>query len=38
VDPKNGTVAVLMVQNVMVKGSGELRKAFHDKVTATFER
>ena len=38
VDTKNGTVAVLMVQNVMVKGSGELRKAFHDKVTATFER
>jgi CubicO group peptidase (beta-lactamase class C family) len=38
VDPENGTVSVLMVQNVMVQGSGELRKAFHEKVTGGASR
>lgn len=33
VDPDHGIVAVFMVQNVMVKGSGDARKAFHDHVT-----
>jgi CubicO group peptidase (beta-lactamase class C family) len=33
IDPEQKTVAVLMVQNVMVKGSAELRNAFHAKIT-----
>ena len=38
VDPDNGTVAVLMAQNVMVPGSRELRNAFHGKVTGSRAR
>lgn len=32
IDPGHDIVAVFLVQNVMVNGSGEMRKAFHDKV------
>lgn len=35
VDPETKTVTVFMVQNVMVKGSNEIRNAFHAKVTGT---
>lgn len=34
VDPQRGIVAILMVQNVMVKGSGELRNAFHSAIAS----
>lgn len=32
VDPENGIVTVFLVQNVLVKGGGDMRKAFHEKV------
>lgn len=32
IDPEHGIVAVFLVQNVMVNGSGDMRKAFHEKV------
>ncbi|MCP5538572.1 MAG: beta-lactamase family protein [Akkermansiaceae bacterium] len=32
IDPERRLVTVLMVQNVLVQGTGDVRKAFHDKV------
>ena len=33
IDPEQKLVTVFMVQNVMVKGSSDIRNAFHTKVT-----
>ncbi len=35
VDPERRLVTVFMVQNILVKGSGDARKAFHDAVHRT---
>ncbi len=32
IDPEHGIVAVFLVQNVMVQGSGDMRKVFHENV------
>ncbi|MCB1230081.1 MAG: beta-lactamase family protein [Verrucomicrobiae bacterium] len=36
VDPERGIVAVLMIQNVMVQGTGEVRKAYHEALLAAY--
>ncbi len=36
VDPERKLVVILMIQNVMVEGTGEVRKAFHEAVARAY--